>query len=259
MRLKGKIAVIPGGTAGIGEAIALSYVKEGATVIVAGRNEARVKEAEAKLKALGNAGYGAICDITDEAQVQELMNQAKEKFGRIDVMLNSAGAFPAMPFLEMTTADWLDVLNLNLNGPFYCAKAAAQIMVEQKWGRIIFITSAQGLRGIPLMAHYTAAKGAIIAMTRCLAAELGPYNITVNTIAAGLTLTGPVTGGLHSQKELDFLATIMPNKRLGRAEDYNGYAVLLASDEGSHITANTLAIDGGMTQAQAVTEGLYDH
>jgi 3-oxoacyl-[acyl-carrier protein] reductase len=257
MRLKGKVAVVPGGTSGIGKAIALGFAKEGATVVVAGRNEGRVKETETELKALGSEGFGAICDIIDESQVQALMNQAKEKFGRIDVMLNSAGAFPAKPFLKMTTEEWLDVLNLNLNGPFYCAKAVAPLMVEQKWGRIIFITSAQGLRGIPLMAHYTAAKGGIIAMARCLAAELGPYNITVNTIAAGLTLTGPVTGGLHTQKELDFLASTMPNKRLGVAEDYVGYAVLLASDEGSHITANTLAIDGGMTQAQAVMEGLY--
>jgi len=258
MKLMEKVAVIPGGTAGIGLAIAKGYVKEGASVIVAGRNEARAKDAEAQLKELGNKGYSAICDITDEAQVNALMEQVKEKMGRIDIMVNSAGVFPAAPFLKMTSKEWKENMDINLHGPFYCARAVAPMMAEQKWGRIIFITSAQGLRGIPLMSHYTAAKGGIIAFTRCIASELGPYNITVNTIAAGLTLTGPVTGGLHSDEELNFLATLMPNKRLGVAEDYVGYAVLLASDEGSHITANTLAIDGGMTQAQAVTEGLYE-
>jgi NAD(P)-dependent dehydrogenase (short-subunit alcohol dehydrogenase family) len=257
MRLKNRVAVVPGGTSGIGKAIALGFAREGATVVVASRSAEKVREAEAELNALGSQGYGTTLDVTDEPSIQKLMSDVKNKYGRIDIMLNSAGAFPACPFLKMTTENWKQVLDLNLNAPFYCAKAVAPIMAEQNYGRIIFISSAQGLRGIPLMAHYTAAKGGIIAFVRCIAAELGPYNITVNAIACGLTMTGPVSGGLHTKEELEFLASTMPNKRLGEADDFTGYALVLASEEGSHITAQTLAIDGGMTQAQAVMANLY--
>ncbi|MDR1321207.1 MAG: SDR family NAD(P)-dependent oxidoreductase [Gracilibacteraceae bacterium] len=201
MRLKNRVAVVPGGTSGIGKAIALGFAREGATVVVASRSAEKVREAEAELKALGSQGYGTTLDVTDEPSIQKLMSDVKNKYGRIDIMLNSAGAFPACPFLKMTTEKWKQVLDLNLNAPFYCAKAVAPIMAEQNYGRIIFISSAQGLRGIPLMAHYTAAKGGIIAFVRCIAAELGPYNITVNAIACGLTMTGPVSGGLHTKED----------------------------------------------------------
>ena len=272
--LKGKVALIPGGTSGIGFAIAKRYVQEGAAVVVCGRNKEKAAKAGEALAALGNKGYGTSCDVSDEAQVDAFVKEAKEKLGRVDILLESAGVIPGKPFLKMTTEDWKYVQHINLDGPFYCTKAVAPIMVEQKFGRIIYITSAQGLRGIPLMAHYTACKGALIAMTRCLASELGPYNITVNTIACGLTLTEPLTGGFTTNKELDTMESTglhtskelrmlreeqMPNKRLGEPTDYTGYAVVLASDEGAHITGTTLAIDGGMTSAQPVLGDLYQN
>jgi NAD(P)-dependent dehydrogenase (short-subunit alcohol dehydrogenase family) len=129
-------------------------------------------------------------------------------------------------------------------------------MVKQGYGRIIFITSSQALRGIPLMAHYTAAKGAIIAFTRCIGSELGPNGITVNAIAAGLTITPPVAK-LHSKEEQDIIASFNPTKRLAYPEDMAGLAALLASEEGRQITCQTIAVDGGMTGAQAVQADLY--
>lgn len=272
--LKGKVAVIPGGTSGIGLAIAKRYVKEGAAVVVAGRNAEKAKRAEEALAALGNKGYATTCDVSVEEQVNTMMAEVKQKLGRIDILLESAGVIPAKPFLKMTAEDWKYVQAINLDGPFYCTKAVAPYMVEQKFGRVIYITSAQGLRGIPLMAHYTACKGALIAMARCLASELGPYNITVNTIACGLTMTEPLTGGFTTNKELDTMestgihtseelrllrSTQMPNKRLGEPDDFSSYAVTLASDGGAHITGTTLAIDGGMTSGQAVMEELYQN
>jgi NAD(P)-dependent dehydrogenase (short-subunit alcohol dehydrogenase family) len=256
MRLKDNVAVITGGTSGIGLAIAERFVQEGAALVVAARNEKRNKAAEEKLRELGNTGYSVVCDVCDEAQVDALMKGAKEKLGRIDIFVGSAGAFPAKPFLKMTAKDWSDVLHLNLDSAFYCAKAVAPIMTAQNYGRIIFISSAQGLRGIPLMAHYSAAKGGVIAFARCIGAELGTCGITVNTIAAGLTLTPPVET-LHTQEEQDIVAASIPNKRLGNSEDLAGLAALLASPEGKHITCQTIAVDGGMTQAQAVFENLY--
>ena len=271
--LDGKVAVIPGGTSGIGLAIAERYVKEGATVVVCGRNKAKAEKAGEKLRALGNPDcYGTNCDVSDESRVNELFAEVYEKFGHIDIMLESAGVIPGKSFLKMTTEDWKFVQHINLDGPFYCTKAVAPYMVKQKWGRIIYITSAQGLRGIPLMAHYTACKGALIAMTRCLASELGIHGITVNTIACGLTLTEPLTGGfttnaeldekestgLHTSEELKMLRECqMPNKRLGEPDDFGGYATVLASDDGVHITGTTLAMDGGMTSAQPVMPDMY--
>lgn len=272
MELKGKVAVIPGGTSGIGFAIAKRYVQEGATVVICGRNLEKAQKAADELAQLGNRGYGTSCDVTDEAGVDAFMKEAADKFGRIDILVESAGVIPGKPFLKMTKEDWKYVQHINLDGPFYCTKAAAPYMVKQNFGRIIYITSAQGLRGIPLMAHYTACKGALIAMARCLASELGPYGITVNTIACGLTLTAPLTGGFTTNKELDVMESTglhtsyelrtlrenqMPNKRLGEPEDFTGYAVCLASDGGAHITGTTLAIDGGMTSGQPVLGDLY--
>ncbi len=270
--LKGKVAVIPGGTSGIGFAIAKRYVQEGATVVIFGRNLKKAEAAAAELAALGNDGYGASCDVTDEAAVDKLFAEIAEKYGHIDIMVESAGVIPGKPFLKMTKDDWKYVQHINLDGPFYCTKAVAPIMVKNNYGRIIYITSAQGLRGIPLMAHYTACKGALIAMARCLASELGPFGITVNTIACGLTLTEPLTGGFLTNKELDVMESTglhtsyelrtlrenqMPNKRLGEPNDFTGYAVCLASEGGAHITGTTLAIDGGMTSGQPVLGDLY--
>jgi len=272
--LKGKVAVIPGGTSGIGLAIAERYVQEGAVVAVCGRNAEKAKKAGEQLAAIGNKGYADVCDVTDENRVNEFFAEVNEKYGHIDIMLESAGVIPGKPFLKMTTDDWKYVQQINQDGPFYCTKAVAPYMVRQKFGRIIYITSAQGLRGIPLMAHYTACKGALIAMARCLASELGPYGITVNTIACGLTLTAPLTGGFTTNKELDTMESTglhtseelrilrdqqMPNKRLGEPTDFAGYAVCLASDGGAHITGTTLAIDGGMTSAQPVLGDLYQN
>ncbi len=272
--LEGKVAVIPGGTSGIGFAIAKRYVQEGATVVVFGRNPLKAENAAAQLAGLGNKGYGTSCDVTDDAKVEATMKEVEEKYGRIDIMLESAGVIPGKPFLKMTTEDWKYVQHINLDGPFYCTKAVAPIMVKNHFGRIIYITSAQGLRGIPLMAHYTACKGALIAMSRCLASELGIYGITVNTIACGLALTEPLTGGFTTNAELDTMEstglhtsdelrmlreTQMANKRLAEPDDFAEYAVCLASDGGGHITGTTLAIDGGMTNAQPVMEDLYQN
>lgn len=274
LKLKGKVAVVPGGTSGIGLAIAKRYVQEGATVVVAGRNLDKAKKAEAELAALGNKGYGTSCDVSIEAQVDAMMQGVLDKFGRIDILLESAGVIPGKAFLKMTAEDWKYVQAINLDGPFYCTKAVAPAMVKQRYGRIIYITSAQGLRGIPLMAHYTACKGALIAMTRCLASELGPFNITVNTIACGLTMTEPLTGGFTTNRELDTMESTglhtseelrmlrdlqMPNKRLGEPDDFSGYAVVLSGEDGAHITGTTLAIDGGMTSAQAAMPELYQN
>ncbi|WP_214659045.1 SDR family NAD(P)-dependent oxidoreductase [Candidatus Formimonas warabiya] len=250
MKLKGKIALIPGGTAGIGEQIALAFAREGATVIVASRNQERVDRVSKAIKAIGTGG-GLVADITKKDQVDKMISQVVKEYGKVDIMLNSAGFYPATPVTQISPEEWQMVMDINLTGPFYCAQAAAKEMVKQKYGRIIFITSGQGLRGVPLMAHYSGAKGGLIALARAMAAELGPYGITVNTIAAGLTTTDMVNNNLPPQL-LEAVAQNVPVKRLAVPEEYNGAAILLASEDGSYITGETLAVDGGSVNADAV-------
>ncbi len=249
MKLKGKVALVPGGTAGIGEQIAYAYTREGATVIVASRNKERVERVGNAIKAMGSGG-GIVCDITQKDQVDAMVDQVVKEYGRIDIMLNSAGFYPATPVVQVSAEEWQQVIAINMTGPFYCAQAAAKEMVKQQYGRIIFITSGQGLRGVPLMAHYSASKGGLIALARAMAAELGPYGITVNTIAAGLTTTDMVNGTMPPQL-LEAVAQGVPVKRLAVPEEYNGSAILLASDDGAYITGETLAVDGGMSNADA--------
>lgn len=245
MKLKGKIAVIPGGTSGIGKEIALSFIKEGATVIVASRGEKRVAEMQNLFETMKHNGCSLQLDITDKDDVEQLMKYVYEKYGHIDILLNSAGFFPITNALEITAEEWTKVLDINLTGAFWCAQAAATYMVKQKYGRIIFITSGQGIVGIPLMAHYSAAKGGVIAIARALAAELGVYNITVNTIAPGPTATEHVKNDFPKEF-LEKQAQNIALKRLGNPDDCCGIATLLASDEGSYITAVTIPVDGGI-------------
>lgn len=245
MRLKGKIAVIPGGTSGIGKEIALGFIKEGATVIVASRNEKRVCEMQKIFDDMKHTGCSLQVDISDKDDVEDLMEYVNDKYGHIDILVNSAGYFPITNALDITQEEWSRVVNINLNGAFLCAQAAAKYMTAQKHGRIIFITSGQGLMGIPLMAHYSAAKGGVIALARALAAEWGKDNITVNTIAPGPTATEHILKDFP-EEFLEKQTNAIAMKRLGKPDDCTGIAVLLASDEGSYITGTTIPVDGGI-------------
>lgn len=245
MKLKGKVAVIPGGTSGIGKEIALSFISEGATVIVASRSEKRVKEMHKLFEEIKHNGCSLQVDITDKYDVEQLMEYVHDKYGHIDILLNSAGFFPITDMINISEEKWTKVMDINLNGAFWCAQSAAKYMINQKNGRIIFITSGQGIVGIPLMAHYSAAKGGVIALSRALAAELGVYNITVNTIAPGPTATEHVKNDFPKEF-LEKQAQNIALKRLGNPDDCCGIATLLASDECSYITAVTIPVDGGI-------------
>ncbi len=250
MRLEGKVAFIPGGTAGIGEQIAYAFARAGATVVVASRNRERVDRVAGELNKIGRGG-GLVVDITNPAQVDAAIESVVKEYGALDIMLNSAGFYPATAVEEISPKEWGQVIDVNLCGPFYCAQAAAKEMIKQKSGRIIFITSGQALRGVPLMSHYSAAKGGLVALARAMAAELGVHGITVNTIAAGLTTTDMVNNAMPPQF-LEMVAQNVPLKRLAEPHEYNGTALLLASDEGAYITGVTIAVDGGTAQADAV-------
>ncbi|MGA3207449.1 MAG: SDR family oxidoreductase [Syntrophales bacterium] len=244
MRLKNKIAVIPGGTAGIGKEIALGYAKEGAVVIVCSRGDEHVNAMTGIIKKSGYEGLSLKVDITKKEEVDAMIDRVVKEYGRVDIMLNSVGFYPATPFLQISREEWHRVMDINLNGSFYCAQAAAHVMVKQRSGRIIFITSGQALHGVALMAHYSASKGALVSFTRALAAELSPLGINVNAIAAGLTTTDMVNNAIP-EEYLKIAAQKMAVRRLARPDEYVGIAVLLGSDDGGYITGETIAVDGG--------------
>ena len=251
MKLEGKIALIPGGPKGIGFEIAKAYAAEGATVVVASRKQENVNEAVAALAEFGKAD-GIACDISDPAAVKDMVAKIVEKYGEINVFLNSAGIYPNTPFVETSVEEAMAVFTVDLIGPYFTSQAVAQQMLKQgKGGSIIFLTSGQALRGVPLMSHYSAAKGGVVALARCISSELGVAGIRVNTIACGLTTTDTVKDNIPPEF-MGMVAENIPLKRLGDPADYNGIAVLLASDEGSYITGTTIPVDGGTAEADAV-------
>ena len=250
MRLENRVAIVMGGASGIGFAVARLFISEGATVVAADINEAVLPKIEADLAEEGNKGYTFRCDMTDPAQVQALVDDVKAKFGRIDIMFCGGGASWNTPFLEMTEEDWHKMIHMHLDSAFYCAKAIAPVMIEQNYGRIIYLSSGRAMKGDYKKVHYSAAKAGVMAFTTALGVELGPHGITVNSIAPGLTVT-PLTESQMSPEAFRAATESMPDKKLGRPEDIANLALLMASEEGRHINCQNWPVDGGDSVATA--------
>ncbi len=252
MRLQNKVAIITGGGTGIGKAIALGFAREGAHIVLAGKELPQLQTAAEEVNTLGRQSLAIKMDLLSSKEAGAMVTQTVEKFGRIDILVNNAAIYPATPFLEMSEEEWMNVIEVDLNGIFRCTQPVAKEMVKHNSGRIINISSGQGLLGIPLMAHYTAAKGGLIAFTRAIAAELSPLGINVNCIAGGLFYTDTVKK-LLPPEFFDSFAKSIPLRRIGVPEDWVGTALLLASDEGSYITGETISVDGGYANIMAQT------
>ena len=244
MKLEGKIALIPGGTKGIGFEIAKAYAAEGATVVVASRKQENVNEAVAALAEFGKAD-GIACDISDPAAVKDMVAKIVEKYGEINVFLNSAGIYPNTPFVETSVEEAMAVFTVDLIGPYFTSQAVAQQMLKQgKGGSIIFLTSGQALRGVPLMSHYSAAKGGVVALARCISSELGVAGIRVNTISPGYIWSG-IHEGVMDKTGHDMCLEVVPIKRFGTTDELQGVLLFLASDASSYVTGINIPVDGG--------------
>ena len=200
-----------------------------------------------EIKGLGRRGLALKCDVSSTDDVEDMVRRTVAEFGRVDILVNNAGIISYKPFLELTDEDWDKTLNVNLKGQFLCARAAARDMVKNKWGRIINIASiSSGGCGIafPLIAHYTASKGGVVALTEALALELTPQGINVNAICPGAIDTD-MAKGVKESGQLAQVLTRIPKGRLGQPEEIARLVVFLASEESDYMSGSAIVIDGG--------------
>ena len=249
--LEKTVAIVTGGSTGIGRSIALEFAKEGASVVICGRRKTNLEKVAEEINALGKRSLVVAADVSVKSQVQGMVKQTMDSFGSIDILVNNAGIIHAAPLVEVTETEWDEVIDINLKGVFLCMQAVAPYMMKQKHGKIINISSICG-RGGALNdgAPYCASKAGVILLTQVAAWELGQYNINVNNIAPGLVLTPMAGQGKTKEEFAQFLeerkkGTVL--HRVGNPEDIARTAVFLASEDSSFISGQTVPVDGGRT------------
>ena len=251
-RLDGKVALITGASYGIGFAIAKAMACEGATIVFNDINQELVDRGLAAYEDAGVKAHGYVCDVTNEDAVAEMVTRIATEVGPINILVNNAGIIKRIPMLEMTAAQFRQVIDIDLNGPFIMAKAVIPGMIEQGGGKIINICSMMSELGRETVSAYAAAKGGLKMLTKNIASEYGQYNIQCNGIGPGYIAT-PQTAPLRepqpdgSKHPFDqFILSKTPATRWGEAEDLGGPAVFLASNASDFVNGHILYVDGGI-------------
>ena len=251
MRLKDKVALITGASSGIGKAIAKRFAAEGAHVAVNYRpgSETDSEAAQGEAASFGPSSIAVVGDVSNREDVEEMMAEVIERFGRVDIAINNAGIEMKKPFLEITDDDWNKVIAVNLFGSYLVSQVAARQMVKQgAGGKLIFISSVHEDIPFPEYTAYCASKGGIRMMMRNLAMELAQYKINVNNIAPGAIATPINQAVLNDPTAMKNAVSEIPWGRFGRPEEVAAVAVFLASDEAEYVTGSTYYIDGGLSQ-----------
>jgi NAD(P)-dependent dehydrogenase (short-subunit alcohol dehydrogenase family) len=246
--LKGKVAIITGAKQGMGRADAILFAQNGAKVVVADISQEECQQVVDEIEKNGGEALAVKCDVTSQKEIEELVNKTVEKFGRVDILVNNAGICQFKPFLELTEEEWQRTLDINLKGYFLCAKACAKEMAKQKSGVIVNIASivmGQIGKGMAGLAHYSASKGGIAALTKTMAVELAQHNIRVNTIAPGAIDTPMAASAKSDQKVLEQTLAMIPLGRMGKPEEIASTVLFLSSDASSYITGSIVVVDGG--------------
>ena len=256
MKLKNKVAIITGGGQGIGRVIALRFVAEGARVCLASRNKDRLEDTAREIEAMGGEVCVVPVDISREVEVESMVARTVEYFDALDILVNNAAAEgPTLPIHEMEGKDWRQVVDVNLNGLFYCTKHALRIMIPRKGGNIINIGSIAGVYAYPLRTPYNATKWAIAGVTQTIAAEVGPHNIRCNCLSPGPTEGERSYRVIRKRAEASgksfaemkkWYEDQVPIRRFVTAEEVASTAVYLAGDDSSGVTAQHFCVSGGI-------------
>ncbi len=244
-----KVVVVSGASSGLGAQMAKGFAERGAKLVLMARRVERLEALAEELSAGGTECLVVKCDVTDSAVVNEAAATVEEKYGRVDVLLNVAGAAKNAGVLVMTDEEWDFTIDADMTSVFYVTRAFANIMKKQEYGRIINISSMYGLVGntaIDTVAYHTA-KGGVVNFTRAVAAELAKYNITCNAICPGYFETELTTDVLNTDDFTAYMKATVPLGRYGRSGELNPGAIFLASDEAAYVTGVILPIDGGYT------------
>ena len=240
-----RAAVVTGGSRGIGRTVCLALADQGVNVVVNYAGSAAAAEETVSLcREKGVEAIAVQADVSDAAQVEALFAAATEAFGRVDILVNNAGITRDNLIVRISEEDFDAVLNTNLKGTFLCCKKAARLMMRQRWGRIVNLSSVVGLRGNAGQVNYAASKAGVVGMTKSLAKELASRGVTVNAVAPGFIETDMTAAMPQAAK--DAMMPTIPMQRLGAPEDVAKAVAFLASDEAAYVTGQVLAVDGGM-------------
>ena len=243
--LQGHVALVTGASRGIGRAVALRLAAEGVKVAVNyNSGEAPAQQLVDKISAQGGEALPLQADVAEEAQVKSMVAQVRKQWGRVDILVNNAGIRKDRLLMRMTTREWDEPINVNLRGAFFCTKAVLPLMVRQRRGRIINMSSVVGVAGNPGQANYAASKAALIGLTKSVAKEVARRNITANALAPGYILTGMVEELSDDLKQM--ILDRVPMNRLGVPEDIAGIVAFLCTDEAGYITGQVIRVDGGL-------------
>ncbi|MCL4517546.1 MAG: SDR family oxidoreductase [Firmicutes bacterium] len=245
--LTGRVAIVTGGSMGLGMQFARALAELGANLALCARKVERCEEAAGELRRLGVKALALRCDVTNPSEVEQMVSRTLEEFGRIDILVNNAGVSWGGPLEDLPLEQWNRVMAANTTGAFLCAQAVGRVMIRQKRGKIINLASVAGLGGSPPEVMdavvYSASKGAVIAFTRDLACKWARYHINVNAIAPGWFPTHMSEWIIEHRKE--FLLSHIPLGRFGGEDDLKGAVAFLASDAANYVTGHVLVVDGG--------------
>src|SRR5207248_7378525 len=243
--LTGKVAVVIGGTTGIGRALAIGLAEAGADVVPTSRRSEQVESASSEIEQRGRRSLRTTSDVTDRKSLEKLRDACVREFGKIDILVNSAGRTKRTPSLEVSEAEWNEILETNLTGVLHACQVFGHHMIERRYGRIINIASISSFVALFEVAAYSASKAAVASLTKSLAIEWAPHGVCVNAIAPGVFRTALNQKLLdETERGREFLLRT-PMKRFGKVEELGGAAVFLASDAASFVTGEVLVVDGG--------------
>lgn len=248
--LTGKVAIVTGAGRGIGRAIAIGFAQAGADVIATARTDSAIEETAAKIRDEGRKALAIPSDVTSVDRVTNLLQKTLESFGKVDILVNNAGGATGESgkfVLDMSVHGWMEGIDLNLNSLFICSKIIGEVMVKNRTGNIINISSGMGFGPFPGYAADAAARAGVNNFTKTLAEEWGPYNIRVNAIAPGITETQLTSNWTEVPEIKKAILASIPLGRLGQPEDIAAAAAFLASDASSYITGEILSVSGAMT------------